>query len=261
MLRTFCANVYATGVQSWTALSVSSDDTIRVMTRKNTELGQPNGVILMAVSTTWLPFSHQLVFELLTYEQRRSQLQPHTIILQLDFAANRGIRFHHLSSQKKRLRFHAVRCQKKFVPVLTHFIGHILHQLILELEAGGVERRVELVGVEVGGEAERELVRPHSKLEFPRELVRGRHIVLASVADLGEESLEKGVGHGEPPLKVSGESFATGKVASGGVKLMEEGDRIPCVNPRTAGRPCSSACRPRHTSRAHASSTPCSPRG
>ncbi|WOL16890.1 hypothetical protein Cni_G25678 [Canna indica] len=31
-------------------------------------------------------------------------------------AANIGIRFHHLSSQKKRLRFHAVRCQKMFVP-------------------------------------------------------------------------------------------------------------------------------------------------
>ncbi|WOL13445.1 hypothetical protein Cni_G22215 [Canna indica] len=31
-------------------------------------------------------------------------------------AANRGIRFHHLPPQKKRLRFHAVRCQKMFVP-------------------------------------------------------------------------------------------------------------------------------------------------
>ncbi|KAG1362009.1 Homeobox-leucine zipper protein ROC3 [Cocos nucifera] len=75
MMRTFCASISASGVQSWTALSDSSDDTIRVTTRKNTELGQPNGVILSAVSATWLPFPHQQVFELLTDEQRRSQLE------------------------------------------------------------------------------------------------------------------------------------------------------------------------------------------
>nr|CAD1845050.1 unnamed protein product [Ananas comosus var. bracteatus] len=74
MIRTFCANVSASGMQSWTALSDSSEDTIRVTTRKNTEPGQPNGVILTAASTTWLPFSHQQVFDLLTDEQRRSQL-------------------------------------------------------------------------------------------------------------------------------------------------------------------------------------------
>ncbi|KAG6477811.1 homeobox-leucine zipper protein ROC3-like isoform X1 [Zingiber officinale] len=74
MIRTFCSAVYSTGAQLWTALSDSPDDTIRVTTRKNTEPGQPNGVILTAVSTTWLPFSHQQVFELLTDEQRRSQL-------------------------------------------------------------------------------------------------------------------------------------------------------------------------------------------
>ncbi|XP_026663260.2 homeobox-leucine zipper protein ROC3 [Phoenix dactylifera] len=74
MIRTLCANISTTGVQSWTALSDSSDDTIRVTTRKNTEPGQPNGVILTAVSTTWLPFSHQQVFDLLTDERRRSQL-------------------------------------------------------------------------------------------------------------------------------------------------------------------------------------------
>ncbi|URD96654.1 Homeobox-leucine zipper protein [Musa troglodytarum] len=74
MMRTFCASVHASGMQSWTALSESSDDTIRVTTRKNTEPGQPNGVILTAVSTTWLPFSHQQVFELLTDEQRRCEL-------------------------------------------------------------------------------------------------------------------------------------------------------------------------------------------
>ncbi|KAJ8506464.1 hypothetical protein OPV22_007350 [Ensete ventricosum] len=74
MITTFCTSVYASGMQSWTALSDSSDDTVRVTTKKNTAPGQPNGVILMAVSTTWLPFSHHQVFELLTDEQRRTQL-------------------------------------------------------------------------------------------------------------------------------------------------------------------------------------------
>ncbi|ONK71940.1 uncharacterized protein A4U43_C04F13970 [Asparagus officinalis] len=74
MVKTFCANISSASNQSWTALSDSSDDTIRVTTRKSMEPGQPNGVILTAVSTTWLPFSQDQVFDLLTDEQRRSQL-------------------------------------------------------------------------------------------------------------------------------------------------------------------------------------------
>ncbi|KAL6906327.1 hypothetical protein ACP4OV_003928 [Aristida adscensionis] len=75
MITTFCANISASGSQSWTALSESAEDTIRVTTRKNTDPGQPSGVILTAVSTCWLPFSHQQVFELLADEQQRCQLE------------------------------------------------------------------------------------------------------------------------------------------------------------------------------------------
>ncbi|KAJ4802761.1 Homeobox-leucine zipper protein hdg5 [Rhynchospora pubera] len=74
MIKTFCANVSASATQSWTALSESPEDTIRVTTRKCTEPGQPNGMILTAVSTSWLPVNHLQVFELLTDEQRRSQI-------------------------------------------------------------------------------------------------------------------------------------------------------------------------------------------
>ena len=74
MIKLFCANFSSSNNQSWTALSESSDDAIRVTTRKNTEPGQPSGVILSAISTTWLPFSHHQVFDLLTDEQRRSQV-------------------------------------------------------------------------------------------------------------------------------------------------------------------------------------------
>ncbi|PIA58672.1 hypothetical protein AQUCO_00500546v1 [Aquilegia coerulea] len=74
MIRTFCFNISTAGGQSWTAISDSAEDTVRITTRKMTEPGQPSGLILCAVSTTWLPFSHQQVFDLLRDERRRSQL-------------------------------------------------------------------------------------------------------------------------------------------------------------------------------------------
>ncbi|GAV84633.1 Homeobox domain-containing protein/START domain-containing protein [Cephalotus follicularis] len=74
MIRTFSVNISSSSGQSWTALSDSSDDTVRITTRKITEPGQPNGVILCAVSTTWLPYPHNHVFDLLRDERRRSQL-------------------------------------------------------------------------------------------------------------------------------------------------------------------------------------------
>lgn len=80
MNTAFCANISASGSQSWTALSDSTEDTVRITTRKNTEPGQPSGVILTAVSTSWLPFSHQQVFELLADEQQRCQVATIYII-------------------------------------------------------------------------------------------------------------------------------------------------------------------------------------
>ncbi|KAJ4728594.1 Homeobox-leucine zipper family protein [Melia azedarach] len=74
MIRTFCVNISTSSGQSWTALSDSCADTVRITTRKITEPGQPNGVILCAVSTTWLPYHQYQVFDLLRDERRRSQL-------------------------------------------------------------------------------------------------------------------------------------------------------------------------------------------
>lgn len=74
MIRTFSLNISTSGGQSWTALSDSPDDTVRITTRKIVEPGQPNGVILSAVSTTWLPYPHYRVFDLLRDERRRSQV-------------------------------------------------------------------------------------------------------------------------------------------------------------------------------------------
>lgn len=74
MIRTFSVNISTSGGQSWTALSDSPEDTVRITTRKVVEPGQPNGVILSAVSTTWLPYPHYRVFDLLRDERRRSQV-------------------------------------------------------------------------------------------------------------------------------------------------------------------------------------------
>ncbi|KAL2348904.1 hypothetical protein Fmac_002904 [Flemingia macrophylla] len=74
MIKTFGLNMSTTGGQSWTAISDSPEDTVRITTRKTTEPGQPNGVLLCAVSTTWLPYSHTKVFDLLRDERHRSQM-------------------------------------------------------------------------------------------------------------------------------------------------------------------------------------------
>ncbi|KAK9052843.1 hypothetical protein SSX86_029473 [Deinandra increscens subsp. villosa] len=74
MVRMFCLHITGSCGQSWTALSDSVEDTVRITTRKVTEPGQPNGLILTAVSTTWLPHPHYQVFDLLRDERRRSQL-------------------------------------------------------------------------------------------------------------------------------------------------------------------------------------------
>lgn len=74
MIRTFSLNISTSCGQSWTALSDSADDTIRITPRKVVEPGEPNGLVLSAVSTTWLPYTHYQVFDFLRDERRRAQL-------------------------------------------------------------------------------------------------------------------------------------------------------------------------------------------
>lgn len=74
MIRTFSLNISTCCGQSWTALSDSADDTVRITPRKVIEPGEPNGLVLSAVSTTWLPYSHYQVFDFLRDERRRAQL-------------------------------------------------------------------------------------------------------------------------------------------------------------------------------------------
>ncbi|KAL1213944.1 Homeobox-leucine zipper protein HDG5 [Cardamine amara subsp. amara] len=75
MVKTFSVNISTAYGQSWTALSETSKDTVRITTRKMCEPGQPTGVVLCAVSTTWLPFSHHQVFDLLRDQHHQSLLE------------------------------------------------------------------------------------------------------------------------------------------------------------------------------------------
>ncbi|KAJ4878086.1 Homeobox-leucine zipper protein HDG5 [Raphanus sativus] len=75
MVKTFCVNISTSYGQSWTALSETTKDTVRITTRKVCEPGQPTGVVLVAVSTTWLPFSHFKVFDLLRDQHHHSLLE------------------------------------------------------------------------------------------------------------------------------------------------------------------------------------------
>lgn len=74
MIRTFSLNISTACGQSWTALSDSAEDTVRITPRKVIEPGEPNGLVLSAVSTTWLPYSHYQVFDFLRDERRRAQV-------------------------------------------------------------------------------------------------------------------------------------------------------------------------------------------
>ncbi|KAJ6342143.1 hypothetical protein OIU78_010136 [Salix suchowensis] len=90
MIRTFCLNISTSSGQSWTALPDSYDDTVRITTRKTSEPGQPHRVIISAVSTTWLPYPHFQVFDLLRDEHRRSQVPvdsaiKKTLLVDLNF--------------------------------------------------------------------------------------------------------------------------------------------------------------------------------
>ncbi|XP_052198304.1 homeobox-leucine zipper protein HDG5-like [Diospyros lotus] len=80
MTKTFFVNMSSSCGQTWMALSDCADDTIRITTRSITEPCQPIGLILAIASTSWLPYSPFLAFNLVKDEHCRA--------LQLDVLSN-----------------------------------------------------------------------------------------------------------------------------------------------------------------------------
>ncbi|KAL5082031.1 hypothetical protein RYX36_010452 [Vicia faba] len=74
MCISFCAGVSASTAHTWTTLSGTGADDVRVMTRKSVDdPGRPAGIVLSAATSFWLPVSPKRVFEFLRDENSRNE--------------------------------------------------------------------------------------------------------------------------------------------------------------------------------------------
>eukprot|EP01018_Ginkgo_biloba_P016723 Gb_16030 [translate_table: standard] len=74
MTNSFCAGVSASSAHTWTTLSGSGAEDVRVMTRKSIDdPGRPPGIVLSAATSFWLPASPMRVFEFLRDENLRNE--------------------------------------------------------------------------------------------------------------------------------------------------------------------------------------------
>ncbi|CAL9080614.1 unnamed protein product [Musa textilis] len=73
MLSSFCANVGASNGHQWNTISGLNDVGVRVTVHKTTDAGRPDGVVLNAATSMWLPLSSEKVFGFFKDERTRSQ--------------------------------------------------------------------------------------------------------------------------------------------------------------------------------------------
>ncbi|XP_075481988.1 homeobox-leucine zipper protein MERISTEM L1-like [Primulina tabacum] len=74
MVMSFCTGVGASTAHTWTTLSGSGADDVRVMTRKSVDdPGRPPGIVLSAATSFWLPVPPKRVFDFLRDENSRSE--------------------------------------------------------------------------------------------------------------------------------------------------------------------------------------------
>lgn len=79
MVISFCAGVSASTTHTWTTLSGTGADDVRVMTRKSVDdPGRPPGIVLSAATSFWLPVPPKRVFEFLRDENSRSEVRKRT---------------------------------------------------------------------------------------------------------------------------------------------------------------------------------------
>ncbi|KAK8488923.1 hypothetical protein V6N12_055659 [Hibiscus sabdariffa] len=87
MVISFCAGVSASTAHTWTTLSGTGADDVRVMTRKSVDdPGRPPGIVLSAATSFWLPVSPKRVFDFLRDDNSRNESanssQSNMLILQ-----------------------------------------------------------------------------------------------------------------------------------------------------------------------------------
>ncbi|XP_074263269.1 homeobox-leucine zipper protein ANTHOCYANINLESS 2-like isoform X2 [Silene latifolia] len=75
MTNNFCVGVCASTVHQWNKLNMGNvDENVRVMTRKSIDdPGEPQGIVLSAATSVWLPVSPQRLFDFLRDERFRSE--------------------------------------------------------------------------------------------------------------------------------------------------------------------------------------------
>ncbi|KAJ4713609.1 Homeobox-leucine zipper protein [Melia azedarach] len=73
MVNNFCTSISTSNSHRWTTLSGLNEVGVRVALHKSTDPGQPNGVVLNAATTFWLPVSPQNVFNFFKDERTRPQ--------------------------------------------------------------------------------------------------------------------------------------------------------------------------------------------
>ncbi|KAL6001086.1 hypothetical protein ACLOJK_006813 [Asimina triloba] len=73
MINNFCSSISASSGHRWTTLSGLNDIGVRVSVHKSVDPGQPNGGVLSAATSLWLPVSHQDVFNFFRDERTRAQ--------------------------------------------------------------------------------------------------------------------------------------------------------------------------------------------
>lgn len=75
MVISFCAGVSASTAHTWTTLSGTGADDVRVMTRKSVDdPGRPPGIVLSAATSFWLPVPPKRVFDFLRDENSRNEV-------------------------------------------------------------------------------------------------------------------------------------------------------------------------------------------
>lgn len=75
MVQSFCSGVGASTAHTWTTLSGSGADDVRVMTRKSMDdPGRPPGIVLSAATSFWIPVTPRRVFDFLRDENSRSEV-------------------------------------------------------------------------------------------------------------------------------------------------------------------------------------------
>ncbi|GFP88479.1 homeobox-leucine zipper protein hdg11 [Phtheirospermum japonicum] len=73
MVNNFCSSINPCNGQQWTTLSGLNEFEVRATLHRSTDPGQPNGVVLSAAATIWLPISPENVFNFFRDERTRPQ--------------------------------------------------------------------------------------------------------------------------------------------------------------------------------------------